>query len=96
LVGVELDWYWVVKAGEDPVALFDRHPGRFELAHVKDMNNSTDREITCVGSGIIDFERIIRHAEAGGTRHLIVENERALDGLRCARVSLQHLRAILS
>ena len=95
LVGVELDWYWVVKGGEDPVALFRRFPGRFDLGHVKDMNNHDDRGITCVGSGIIDFERIIAEAAAGGTRHLIVENERAVDGIRCARTSFQHLKTIL-
>lgn len=95
LVGVELDWYWVVKGGEDPVALFRRFPGRFDLAHVKDMNNHEDRGITCVGCGIIDFERIIREAAAGGSRYLIVEHERALEGIRCARESIAHLKTIL-
>jgi sugar phosphate isomerase/epimerase len=95
VVGVELDVYWVVKGGADPVALFERYPGRFDLAHLKDMNNHDDRGITCVGSGILDFGRIVRAASAAGTRHLVVENERAVEGLRCARVSIQHLRTIL-
>ncbi len=94
-VGVELDWYWVAKGEADPIDLFQRYPGRFELAHVKDMNNNRDRGMTCVGSGILDFTSIIQHAPHGGTQLLIVENERAIRGMRCATGSIQHLKSIL-
>jgi sugar phosphate isomerase/epimerase len=93
---VQLDWYWVVKGGQDPVHYFQQYPGRFELAHVKDMNNNRDGGISCVGQGIIDFERIFSHAPAGGVKHYIVENERAVEGKACARVSYETLSRILS
>lgn len=93
---VQLDWYWVVKGGQDPVAYFRKYPGRFELAHVKDMNNNRDGGISCVGQGIIDFDSIFAHTDTGGVRHFIVENERAVRGLDCARVSYQSIHRILS
>ena len=34
LVKMEMDIYWVSKAGQDPVSLFKQHPGRFPLWHV--------------------------------------------------------------
>jgi sugar phosphate isomerase/epimerase len=57
LVGMELDLYWMTRAGNDPVAWFKRHPGRFPLLHLKDMTR--DGAITDVGSGTIDFKRIL-------------------------------------
>ena len=92
---VELDWYWVLKAGEDPVEYFQEYPGRFEIAHVKDVNNNRDRGITCVGNGIVDFERIFQHSDTGGVEYFIVENERAVEGMMCARESYSHISNIV-
>jgi sugar phosphate isomerase/epimerase len=86
---VELDWYWAVKGGYDPVDLFKKYPSRFELGHVKDMNNNRDGGISCVGQGIIDFKPIFDAAKIGGVKYFIVENERAVKGLDCARVSFE-------
>ena len=91
---VELDWYWVVKGGQDPVDYFNKYPGRFEIGHVKDMNNNRDGGITCVGNGIMDFKKIIDHADTGGVKYYIVENERAVKGMKCARESYNHLAGI--
>jgi len=35
LVKIELDLCWAAAAGQDPVAWFDKYPGRFPLVHVK-------------------------------------------------------------
>lgn len=37
LVKFELDLFWATFAGQDPVAMFQAHPGRFAMWHVKDM-----------------------------------------------------------
>lgn len=37
LVQFELDLFWATFAGQDPVAMFQRHPGRYVMWHVKDM-----------------------------------------------------------
>ena len=91
---VEMDWYWVVKGGQDPADYFKKYPGRFEIAHVKDMNNNRDGGITCVGNGVMDFDAILKDAPTGGVRYYIVENERAVKGMKCARESYQHLAGL--
>src|SRR5690606_4033384 len=39
LVAMELDLYWAVRGGQDPVAMFANDPGRYRLFHVKDMSD---------------------------------------------------------
>lgn len=87
LVTTQLDLYWVAKGNADPLVLFNRYPGRFELVHAKDMDDTTERGMTCVGNGVIDFKRILTHAQTAGIRRIIVENEQWEGGLECAEVS---------
>ncbi len=37
MVDFELDLYWAVKIGQNPVDLFQKYPGRFSFAHFKDL-----------------------------------------------------------
>jgi sugar phosphate isomerase/epimerase len=76
LLVMELDLYWTVKAGLDPVQLFKDHPGRFPLWHVKDMNEAG--EFTEVGTGVIDFTRIFDNKKAAGLKHFFVEQDRTV------------------
>lgn len=94
LVTVQMDLYWVYKGGADPLPYFDRYPGRFELFHVKDMDDSPERGITCVGEGIIDFQPIFDRAKEAGVRYSVVEHERVEAGLRCAEVSMEYLKSL--
>ncbi|GAA4325647.1 sugar phosphate isomerase/epimerase [Flaviaesturariibacter amylovorans] len=75
LVKMELDLYWTTKAGQDPVALFGKHPGRFPLWHVKDMDATPQQHFTEVGNGVIDFRRIFRARETAGMQHFFVEQD---------------------
>ncbi|MGF1636399.1 MAG: sugar phosphate isomerase/epimerase family protein [Cyclobacteriaceae bacterium] len=93
---VELDWYWVVKGGYDPVDYFKKYPGRFELAHVKDMNNNQDGSISCVGQGIIDFAPMFDASALGGVKYFILENEKSVKGIDCANVSFKTISNYLS
>lgn len=73
-VNIELDLYWISKAGQDPVAYFNQYPGRFPLWHVKDMESGTG-DITDVGSGTIDFDRIFAAREKAGLKEWFVEQD---------------------
>lgn len=75
LLKMELDLYWVVRAGHDPVALFNANPGRFHLWHVKDMNKNDKSQNTEVGNGLVDFKKIFDAASKAGVKHFIVEQE---------------------
>ncbi len=76
LVKMEVDLYWVTKAGQDPLKLFNEHPGRFPLWHVKDMDNTADKNFTEVGNGIIDFKEIFKHKDEAGMKYFFVEEDK--------------------
>ena len=76
LVKMELDLYWVTKAGHDPVEIFDHHPGRFPLWHVKDMDNTPQHDFTEVGNGVIDFKKIFNSADKAGLKYFFVEQDK--------------------
>lgn len=75
LVKMEVDLYWITRAGFDPVKMFHEHPHRFPLWHVKDMDNTPKKFFTEVGSGTIDFKRIFRNADLAGMQHFFVEQD---------------------
>jgi sugar phosphate isomerase/epimerase len=76
LVDFEMDIYWVVAAGEDPKAWFDKHPGRFKLCHVKDLaRTAKGHESVQLGKGTIDFPSILKAGTAKGLKYYIVEQE---------------------
>jgi sugar phosphate isomerase/epimerase len=79
LVDFEMDIYWVVTAGQNPVTWLNKYPGRFKLCHIKDRSlkpvkdegeNSTD-----LGCGSIAFDSILRVASLRGMQHFIYEQE---------------------
>ena len=75
LVKMEMDIYWIVRGNADPVTLFQQHPGRFSLVHVKDMDKANHLINTEVGSGTIDFKNIFAHAKLAGLDYAFVEQE---------------------
>ena len=76
LVKMELDLYWATKAGQDPVKIFEAHPGRFPLWHLKDMDNTPAHAFTEVGNGTIDFKKIFAHKDTAGMKYWFVEQDR--------------------
>ena len=75
LVSFELDLYWVVRSGNDPVKLFKENPGRFKLWHVKDMDKVNPALNTEIGSGSVDFKTIFKEVKQSGMKHFFVEQE---------------------
>lgn len=76
LVKMEIDLYWIKKAKQDPVALFNKHPGRFPLWHIKDMDNTPERAFTEVGNGTINFKDIFKHTHTAGMKYFFVEQDK--------------------
>jgi sugar phosphate isomerase/epimerase len=74
-VGIEMDIYWVVRGGADPLEYFDRYPGRFEQWHVKDMDKNNPDRNADVGTGSIDYKKIFARAKRSGMKHWYVEQE---------------------
>ena len=74
-VKMEMDLYYVVRAGQDPVSIMKAHPGRFFAFHIKDMDKTNPLLNTEIGKGSIDFKRIMDNAALGGVKHFYVEQE---------------------
>ncbi len=75
LVDFELDLYWVVRSGNDPIKLFKENPGRFTMWHVKDMDKANPALNAEVGTGSINFKPIFADAKLSGMKHFFVEHE---------------------
>jgi sugar phosphate isomerase/epimerase len=106
LVVMEMDICWAIVGGIDPVAYFDRYPARFRLVHLKDLKKlpkPTVREggeitadqvtpvMTEVGSGAIDWKRILAHSEQAGMEHYLVEHDEAVDAIATLQKSFAYL-----
>lgn len=73
LVNFQMDLFWVTKAGADPVAYFEKYPGRFKIWHVKDMDD--EGKFAPVGKGTIDFAKILAEKEKSGMEYYMVEQD---------------------
>jgi sugar phosphate isomerase/epimerase len=89
LVGMEMDIYWVRKAGQSPVRYLTEWPDRFPLWHLKDM--LSDGSMVDVGDGEIDFPALLEYRDKAGLRHGFVEHDHPADALQSAERSFEFL-----
>lgn len=90
----QLDIYWVYKGGGDAVKVLKKYPGRVDILHVKDMDNTAEKSFACPGSGIIDFRPVFREASDQGVRHYIVEKDNERNGMECLASSANYLKNV--
>lgn len=80
LVEYEMDIYWVVTAGQDPIAWLNKYPNRFTLSHIKDRKKdvpATETNASVVlGTGSINFPEVLKVAKDKGMKYFIAEQER--------------------
>lgn len=94
LVDFEMDLYWVVKGGGDPLSYFARFGKRFPLLHVKDSAGAPAHQMTEVGRGSIDFPRIFAEGEKAGVRHYFVEHDSPADPMQSIRTSYNYMQSL--
>lgn len=75
LVDFEMDLYWVVRSGNNPLQLFKDHPGRFKMWHVKDMDKINPDWNAEIGTGKIDFKAIFAETKLSGMKRFFLEQE---------------------
>ena len=87
LITMELDLFWASKAGQDPIAMFNKYPGRFQLLHFKDMRTKQEPffdvvkdDICPVGEGVIDFKQILTAKDVAGAKFIFVEDDNQGNG----------------
>ncbi len=112
LVAMQIDIGWAYMAGQDVIQLFKKHPGRFELWHVKDAKfkhvdpklppgeHARASQIVAMGEGDIDYREIFSYAKLAGLKYFVIEQDTAgqggRDALEDCRIAYQNLRKMLS
>jgi len=94
LVQLEIDLYWITKAGQDPLTYFARWPGRVPLVHVKDSAGPPDHKMVDVGQGKIDWKRIFAKKDQAGIKHAFVEHDQPPQPFEDIAVSYRNLKAL--
>ena len=94
LVDFEMDLYWVVFGGGDPLDFFNRYPKRFPMVHVKDSAGPPDNRMVDVGQGKIDFRSIFAQSDKAGIKHYFVEHDQPADPIATIRNSYNYLHAL--
>lgn len=84
-VSYQMDIFWIVHPGKDPVKLLKKYSGRWELMHLKDMRKGTATGMltgsspvtndVALGKGQIDLPAILEAAKKAGVKWYFIEDE---------------------
>ena len=93
----EADIYWMIFANADPLHYFRKYPGRFDLWHVKDMEDSPERGFTAVGEGKIPYHDYFDKVDRiSGMEYFFIEQDTCkIDSLESVSISYNNLVKIL-
>lgn len=109
VVALEMDLFWTVSGGADPVEMLRRWPKLYRLMHVKDMSQRArfagdggDASqwmalfplMTTAGNGVLDLPRILGEARRAGVQHFLVEQDNAADPRAQLGASIRYLRGL--
>ena len=92
LVDWQMDIFWTVHGGGDPMVYLEREAGRVTSVHLKD--RTSDGLMVDVGKGVIDFATILPRAEELGMLHAFVEHDTPDAPLESVRYSFNALSAL--
>ena len=93
LVKAEVDTYWVLVGGQDPVEFVQKHHGRVPLMHLKD-RDKTDGSFAPVGTGNLPLDALLEIAPTVGVEFLIVEQDVCkIPPLEAVKISYDNLKA---
>ena len=91
LVDWQMDIFWTVHGGADPMAELDARAGRVTSVHAKD--RTAAGEMVDVGAGVIDFRSVLARAGRQGLLHQYVEHDQPGDPIASVRASYRALAA---
>jgi sugar phosphate isomerase/epimerase len=84
-VNFEMDVFWIVYAGQDPVKLMAQYPDRWLMVHIKDVRKGVPTGLysgkapaiddVAVGTGQVDWPSVLTEAKAIGVRWYFIEDE---------------------
>lgn len=76
LVRFELDIFWIEAAKVSSIEHLTKHKGRYDLCHIKQMvSDSPKPKQGNLGSGLIDYSKVLGTAKSSGVKYFYVEQE---------------------
>ncbi|SIS73798.1 Sugar phosphate isomerase/epimerase [Zobellia uliginosa] len=73
LVKLQMDMYWVVHSSNStPQELIAKHPGRYAMWHIKDMDK-VNRDYTELGNGSIDYVKMLSQIDHDALAYYYIE-----------------------
>lgn len=109
LVFFEMDLFWTVAGGADPVSYLKSYPHRYHLMHVKDMKEKKQFSgdggepsqwielfpyMTTAGDGVIDLKSILTEAQKAGVKHFFVEQDMVAEPKVALKRSIDYLKGV--
>jgi len=100
-VATELDTYWIQAGGLDPVELLGRMKSRVPVLHLKDYGVDAKGKAMFeeIGSGNLDWDRILPAAKRAGCRWYVVEQDSDWDNgdpFQSLKMSLSYLKRLFT
>jgi len=84
-VSFEMDVFWVVHPGQDPVKLLSAYPNRWVLMHLKDIRKGARTGVYTgkapltddvpLGTGQVDWPSVLKAAAKAGVKYYFIEDE---------------------
>lgn len=109
LVFLEMDLYWTVAGGADPITYLKKYEGRYTMMHVKNMKKlmhfSGDGNdpaqwmelfpyMTTADDGVLDLKSILATARETGVKHFFVEQDLVKDPEIALKKSIDYLKSL--
>ncbi len=101
-VNFEMDVFWIVHPGQNPVALLEKYPTRFPLMHLKDLakdahgnlsGSAPEETSVALGAGQVDWQAVLVAARRASVKRYYIEDE-AASAMRQVDDSLNYLRGL--
>lgn len=92
VTAMQMDLFWTVKGGKDPLAYFAKYPGRFYSVHVKDM--AAGGAMVDVGAGQLPFAKYFAKAKSAGVQHYFIEHDDPKDAIASLAAGYKHIKAL--
>jgi sugar phosphate isomerase/epimerase len=84
-VSYQMDVFWVVFPGQDPVKLLEKYPGRWKLMHLKDIKKGLVGDLSggtkdlrndvTIGTGQVNWPAVLAAAKKSGVKEYFIEDE---------------------
>ncbi|ULQ50719.1 sugar phosphate isomerase/epimerase family protein [Flavihumibacter fluvii] len=109
LVYLEMDLFWTIAGGADPLEYLTKYKNRYRCMHVKDMTKAVRFSgdggnaqqwialfpfMTSAGSGVMDLRTILAKAKAAGVQHFFVEQDMVADPEVSLKKSIDYLSGL--